>query len=886
MRPAPQERCPKCGNWEPLSGDRYCSLCGHELFETVNLYVDREKRTSVTESFQVRDRSPGAFSVLRFQHEQWVRISGQDRSVGQHETRVEITVDPGQAGVFPRSCFVSVYDDLGVLNEAEIWLFPAPRSITVKDVSVYLGSAEAMLSFTSDCALEADLELEVDQPNLLSIKVPRQPVKLAQGTAQVPVQVDPRQRGEAKVSFTLTRGSGTGSLILTGTFKAIVKRPPEIVFPDGQLQYFDTHPEDRGTTKVKLQNVGDDPLRIEQVVLECDNPEASWSYELGASEVPAGGSAEVKLEARTTAKARGSIPVTIEFKSNAPRISTCRVNARIVDDVYKDDLAVDYGTSASAVARWDGQKPVNLVLEDSETVIISDVYFRDYKQDRTPPYVFDIGREAARLGRLRRESYVRAVKPRVGTGAVEKLVLQGEEREIPAEDVAQYAVMELLRLTRRQLKARPTRLVFTVPTRFTLHQREVLRDVFVKAAQAKGLEVADPEVVDESLAAGIYYLYSGARRDESIKSRSEYTLLVMDFGGGTTDVTLFRVTQSNRGESTSRCPETVEVIGAWGDQNLGGTVLTLEVGRYIAKQGDVPPDLEPVAPELVKLAVSEVVKPGAGEQSTTDYPLVPRDDRLLEECLGSLHAIPENERYRTWIKEIRKLGAIPVNIARGKQMKLDASIDDILGIARKYLRDFEREMDLFMGRCNLKKADRLLLCGKASLLPTVPQVFSRFAEGTDYVRDSAGRPILKECVSLGAIIYTRVSDEFKLQGERRWWRQVGRLGAATGDASGALAFRALVPWGAEYGKEFRSDKPGLKLVKAASRSGLELRLEENLSLGQEPQTVPYRTYQLEQNVQSTNVRDIPVILKITDKGELEAYCEIGGKREKMEVKSR
>jgi len=909
MRPVDVARCSGCGSWQPLSGDRYCSLCRHELFDTLCIYVDREKRAPVTEVFAVRSRDARRPSDYRFDAEPWMQLSVRDFNVGRRETHVDLKVDPQQMGMLPRSGFVTVSDGTGIVQEIKVTAYPAPRSVTVKDVDIYLGADTAVLHFTSDCALDADVQFEVKPPRRLDISPSEQPVKLVKGKSPVPVLVSPRERGEVVVSFRLSRGTGTGRLVLSGAFKAQVKRPPTIAFPDGLIQSFDTYPDDRGGMTLRVRNDGDDPLRISSVLLECANAEASWTYELASGDVAPGGLAEVRLTARTTDRAHGSIPVKVGFVSDARNKPTCTVKARIIDDEYDDYLAVDYGTSTSAVALLVRGTPVNLPLDGPEIKVVSDVYFRDFKKEWVPPYVFTIGQEAALLGKASggEKCYVRAVKPRVGTGRREPVVLYGDSHGIPSEDVAQFAVMELLRLTRRKLHKRPTRLIFTVPTRFTLHQRDVLKDVFAKAARAKGLDIGDPDVVDESLAAGVYYLFCGARQDQTISTRREYTLLVMDFGGGTTDVTLFRVHQEKQEGGVCVRPESVGVLGAWGDQSLGGESLTDRLSTYL---GELGADRSTENAEALKLAVSEVMKPSQAELSGKRSPpfvldavrspvapgqspsvsvVVARDDSLLRSCLQTLDprtnasSLTKTE-YESRLGLIRKDRAIQVK-TEGLANPVYASVDDVLSRAREWLKGFENEMDLFMRKSKVPQADRLLLCGQASLLPVIPETFSRFAAAADYVRDEDGEPILKECVSLGAAIHAGLSaDQVQVLGEKCWWRRVGRLGGTRTGARGPLAFTELVPWGARYGEEFRPEKPGLRVRRIDGKSVLELVLLENLSLSDTPDTEHYRTYLLQHDVSSAE--GIPVILELTDRGELEAYCEIGGQRMKMEVKTR
>ncbi|MCS6777180.1 MAG: Hsp70 family protein [Chloroherpetonaceae bacterium] len=88
----------------------------------------------------------------------------------------------------------------------------------------------------------------------------------------------------------------------------------------------------------------------------------------------------------------------------------------------------------------------------------------------------------------------------------------------------------------------PERIVVTVPASFQLAQR---RDTQL-AAQMAGLDLQPGDLLDEPVAAFLDYLVTHWSALQKDLERPQ-NLLVFDFGGGTCDVAIFRLTPQNRG---------------------------------------------------------------------------------------------------------------------------------------------------------------------------------------------------------------------------------------------------------------------------------------------------------------------------------------------------
>ena len=86
------------------------------------------------------------------------------------------------------------------------------------------------------------------------------------------------------------------------------------------------------------------------------------------------------------------------------------------------------------------------------------------------------------------------------------------------------------------------RVVVTVPASFGPTQREAT----LQAAKSAGLDLRPGDLMDEPVAAFLDYVVNGSM-ERLLGARRETTLMVLDFGGGTTDVALLRVAKADEG---------------------------------------------------------------------------------------------------------------------------------------------------------------------------------------------------------------------------------------------------------------------------------------------------------------------------------------------------
>ncbi|MDW8129828.1 MAG: Hsp70 family protein [Bryobacterales bacterium] len=117
-----------------------------------------------------------------------------------------------------------------------------------------------------------------------------------------------------------------------------------------------------------------------------------------------------------------------------------------------------------------------------------------------------------------------------------------------ARAIARHILRFLYEAALAESDLAPARVVGTVPASFQVAQRQDTVD----AAQAAGIELGGGELLDEPVAAFLAFLAKRADRLDELLPRDggARTLLVFDFGGGTCDVAIFRLSRGGHGRMT------------------------------------------------------------------------------------------------------------------------------------------------------------------------------------------------------------------------------------------------------------------------------------------------------------------------------------------------
>jgi molecular chaperone DnaK len=215
-------------------------------------------------------------------------------------------------------------------------------------------------------------------------------------------------------------------------------------------------------------------------------------------------------------------------------------------------IGIDLGTSNSAAAVLRGGRPV--IIPSTEGVSLGGKAFPSYVAVTAGGDTL-VGEPARRQAAANPEGTVTAFKRKMGTREVIRL----RDRKYSPEQLAALLLEKIRRDAEAFLGEPVEKAVVTVPAYFDDNQRAATRD----ACAIAGLDVL--RLVNEPTAASLAY---GLDR-----LGEELLIAVIDFGGGTLDVTIMEFGKG-----------VFEVKATSGDTSLGGTDMDGLVVEYIVDQ--------------------------------------------------------------------------------------------------------------------------------------------------------------------------------------------------------------------------------------------------------------------------------------------------------------
>ena len=231
--------------------------------------------------------------------------------------------------------------------------------------------------------------------------------------------------------------------------------------------------------------------------------------------------------------------------------------------------AIDFGTSNTVVARWNPvtQQPETLSLQglslsagQQPGLIPSLVYIEDARQGRVL-----IGQQVRDRG-LDNQSdprFFKGFKRGIGT-SVQGFLPELDGVPIQFERVGSWFLREVITHLKADFADAGEGLVLTVPVDSFETYRQWL------GASLPQINVDQVRILDESTAAALGYGKPGA-----------HTVLVVDFGGGTLDLSLVQLTRS-----PGREVKPAGFILKWGAKNLGAaSPQKVSTARVLAKAG-------------------------------------------------------------------------------------------------------------------------------------------------------------------------------------------------------------------------------------------------------------------------------------------------------------
>jgi molecular chaperone DnaK len=213
-------------------------------------------------------------------------------------------------------------------------------------------------------------------------------------------------------------------------------------------------------------------------------------------------------------------------------------------------IGIDLGTSNSAAAVLRGGRPV--IIPSAEGISLGGKAFPSYVAITADGPML-IGEPARRQAAANPEGTVTAFKRRMGKREAIRL----RNREFSPEQLSAFLLQKIKRDAEAFLGEPVEKAVVTVPAYFDDNQRSATKD----ACRIAGIDAA--RLVNEPTAAALAY---GLDR-----LAQELRIAVIDFGGGTLDVTIMEFGKG-----------VFEVKSTSGDTQLGGTDMNQRIFEFLA----------------------------------------------------------------------------------------------------------------------------------------------------------------------------------------------------------------------------------------------------------------------------------------------------------------
>ena len=240
-------------------------------------------------------------------------------------------------------------------------------------------------------------------------------------------------------------------------------------------------------------------------------------------------------------------------------------------------IGIDLGTTNSVVAVMEGEEPKIIPNPEGNRITPSVVAFNDKgetlvgeparRQAVTNPSrtVYSIKRF---MGRRHNEveSEEKMIPYMVTGGAEDYVGVKVGDEELTPQEISAKVLRKLKEAAEAYLGHKVNKAVITVPAYFNDSQRQATKD----AGQISGLEVA--RIINEPTAAALAY---------GLDKTAEEKIVVFDLGGGTFDVSILEVAETEGKDDNIKV---FEVISTSGDTHLGGDDFDGVLINYVASE--------------------------------------------------------------------------------------------------------------------------------------------------------------------------------------------------------------------------------------------------------------------------------------------------------------
>lgn len=380
----------------------------------------------------------------------------------------------------------------------------------------------------------------------------------------------------------------------------------------------------------------------------------------------------------------------------------------IVDNELNPVLGIDLGTTFSAIARWDGRGSRVYQTKTGEESLQSVIYVDPESEEVL------VGKLAYKKGLRCPENMVMGVKRRMDNAA-EKIAVGG--KSLSPIDLSSKILSRLYKDVEEKyppgrFNGRGT--VVTVPYYFKAHQCENTR----KAVEMANIDCLG--ILQEPIAASLSYAWQLSQ--ENPERDSLENILVFDLGGGTFDLTLFRLEQTKEKLS-------FEVLASGGDDRLGGLDFDECLVRLLLDKGDI--SLEGLSSIDLRVARQKVLEQAIEAKITLSA---------------------TNQTYAT-----------VTDVIPGKHIDTEITRAEFEICIQSYLEKIETIIDGLWDAANIRPSDvdRVIRVGGSSNIPCMKNLLNDMI-GVEKVYGNTNASL---CVAEGAALYAAYIDDRQIFGK-------------------------------------------------------------------------------------------------------------------------
>ncbi len=733
--------CSKCDvGWMIHPQDKHCGYCGCQVFG-FSVKWDKEPLIYRGDDAEIHDltivvRNDGAYPItfqpIHISHNTTIQFpQGNDApfevAAGKaHEVPVQVrTASLARSSEVLTIRAQDAPKDINSEEQLTLYAQPMPEfKLTPNSATVqHRRGVERMQKDLHLEVLEGQFTIKsinVTAKCIRDIKCPIGPYEVGSASKKVLLDIDCNQLTDevntVKLRFELNNLSKPIEKEIH-VHREILKEPPKLFIPPTTLDLDITQGRQK-THSLTLQNIGEELLTIRKIVCQDSYnlvklPDIEYPINIGKE-------AHENIEIKISADGLDPVtyPVNLTIHSNSEDISELKTELKVkvkeLED-YPYYLAIDFGTTNSCCAYIDldtfEPKLIPLESQGKPPEIMPSTIIYHSQPKNGQKYKVGYGAETDRTSISDGPYYISSVKRWLGYQWHRNFP---DNKEIQPSEVVSHILKHIINIAEDHLdkKGIPSKIrkcVVTYPTMFLRKQRADLEEA------VKKLGITKLDFIDEASAASIGYIGNYLEKNGNLPDK--HRILVYDFGGGTIDIALSQVTNTND-------VFTIEPLSLGGNRNYGGDDVTQSIVDYVLK----------VFGKRIQRAKENLTFeiPYYKQRKILNVSDDPKYDAVLISNSSILYRVAEQMKRELSIK-METEGTFQLRVVvDGNVLSLENLIDGNISIklTENHLKDFTEvvlnetfaDIDVMIDDNDGRLPDAIVLAGQSSKMPIVQKL--------------------------------------------------------------------------------------------------------------------------------------------------------------------